>query len=539
VLAAESDLRAAGRPAVNATASAQTFLLGVDPLKVGATITCHSGSVTLLKHQLEQRNGSQWHDNTVTAEASACVWQLSPTPTNPNNSACQVYSPQTPVVASDNEAIQVVSASMVISKDVAGDGYAELDNHGYLYDVGRPATFVFTVTNTGFAPLANITISDDVTTGDCKGIGTLSAPDICVAELIMVGESSDDCLPGYSWDDDALHCHYEPKDRDGVVTECVTGSITMLSPLGNPEFNQQFDLAFPLREFDLGSSQLNGGEMITCRRTILIDDDDVEPYQESRIHRNTVTINADAILGEDDEQQPIIEQLNRTDNETLRVRTPSISLHKSLFTPGPYTTFQEAWFTFEIQNTGNLPLTSVSLVDEVTSGDKSVMNVALCYPGRADKVLGAAIPPSPLARNQANTAFAVTLFPGDYWTCRAKVPLSLNFLTDGTHSNEATVTGFTAGGELVTAISDYTIYVEHPEINLHKQALGLANPSADAICAGPAGTLCPLASYLENDPVVFAYVLVNSSSFDVEQVEIVDKVDPGLASSATGIPAVS
>ncbi|RZQ65164.1 DUF7507 domain-containing protein [Amycolatopsis suaedae] len=367
-----------------------------------------------------------------------------------------------PVTATDDAAFRVVHPAVTIAKDVIGGPFRE----------GDQVTFQITVTNTGDVPLTGVAVADELTASCAQ---TYDEP----------------LQPGGTW---GFGCFGTAPADDFTNVASVTGTPPV-GPAVSATDDAPVDVIHPGIEITKTATPTvvrPGGE-VTFRITVTNTGDSplrdvfvADPSAPSCAKRfpgqlaagATQTYECTHVAGDADFTNTA--RANGTDGTNRAVTDsadaavdvihPAIAVTKTA-EPAEVLEGDTVRFTILVTNTGDVPLTGVTVADDRTP--------------ECTRQIGTLEP-------QAEQSYTCTTTAGP-----------------SGFTNTATASGDAPGGPPVTASDKATFTVHHPDLALVKKITG-----------GP---------FREGDPVPVVLTVTNTGDVVLRQVTVADELAPGCA----------
>ena len=451
------------------------------PLAPNATLTC-SGSYTVTQDDV---NAGQV-DNTATASSGS---------TDSDPSTETVPALQSPSLEVDKQAVSIV--------DTSG---------GNNFDVGTVVSYEYTVTNDG-----NITLTDAITVDDnlipsvscpalpagglnpgqsivCTGDYTVTSDDVDFTSVTNLASATSGTITSPLAD--------ETVPEDGTPSLTTTKELVeVTNPDSSPSAGLSFDEVGDVLTYEF--TVTNDGEIAFTRDVTVTDDRIAGPIvcftpsgsNPSLSVGETVTCEADYVVTQDDlnagevVNQAFAETLfgpgdtpvvSAPVTETALADTmPSLSLTKSAATLPVTTVGQVLTYSFEIENTGNQALNSVSVSDPL-------------------------IP--------ALSCDFATLAVGAVETCSATYTVTQDNVDAGSLTNTATVEALTPQGDLIDETDSITVAMPAagPAVRIEKSA------SPDPF--GPVGS-----------GITYTFEVFNDGNVTLSNLVVTDPIDSGFS----------
>jgi uncharacterized repeat protein (TIGR01451 family) len=361
---------------------------------------------------------------------------------------------------------------------------------------GSKVTFTFTVKNTGNLPLKNIAVTDNKLaaapscpqtvlqpneTMDCTGEYTFVQADIAAGEVVNNAKAAGATDGGTTVDDEST----------AVVRIAQNPQLSLVKKAGTPSGNRVgATIAYTFTVTNTGNLVINGlaiadsklpaaavCPVTTLAPTASTDCTGTYTITQADINSGHVTNTATA-SGTDSGGNPVTSVQSSTD--TPITKEPKLSLVKAVVagTPAQNRPGSKVDYTFTVKNTGNLPLTNISISD--------------------DKLDAAATCP------------VTTLAPDATVVCTGSHTLTQTDVNAGKVTNIAGASGNTANGDTVKS-PDSTAEVTIPEEGALVTEKTAATPSGNT----------------EGSIVRYTFKVTNTGNIPLTLVSIVDpKIQP-------------
>ncbi|MFD8495576.1 CARDB domain-containing protein [Amycolatopsis sp. NPDC059657] len=363
---------------------------------------------------------------------------------------------QRPVTAADDATFTVQRPGISITKNTRGGPFR----------TGDSVTFEIVVTNTGDVPLTNVTVADQL------------APE-CVRAFPSLPINGVQRFP----------CTM-PAPADDVVNVATVSGTPPVGPPVTATANAPVDVIHPGIKLtkEASPTQVRPGEQVTftltvtntgdvplasvsivddktpaCAFTIAVLTPGASQRHQCTINPQTGITNTATATGDDPTKRPV----TSTSTAEVTVIGPGISITKTA-DPKPLLTGQQATFTLIVKNTGDVPLTEVTVTDPLAPA--CAITIGTLAPGAVS---------SPI-------------------TCTVTMP-------GHDLTNIATATGNDPTGRPVTSTDDATVKLATPAITLTKKADATTTPGAT---------------------VTFTLTVTNTGNVDLTPVEATDPTNP-------------
>ncbi|MBN6035371.1 DUF11 domain-containing protein [Amycolatopsis sp. 195334CR] len=368
--------------------------------------------------------------------------------------------PTGPVVTdSDDAAVDVIHPAVTITKDVAPEAVRE----------GDQVTFTITVTNTGDVPLSTVSVVDDQTPSCAREIGLL-APDgsttyTCSVTAGAAGFTNTASVTGT---DPTSRSVSDTDDATFVVQHPGIG-ITKTADEG--PFHAGDQVTFTITVTNTGDVPLTDVQVTDaiapdCAKTIeVLEPQGTSTYTCTMAAPEDDVTNVASVTG----TPPTGPDVTSSDDAVVDVIHPGVEIDKSV-EPGQVRPGDEVTYTITVTNTGDVPLTAVTVTD--------------------DKAPACGFT---LARLDAGAT--------ETRTCTIVVSEDV--------TNTASVTGTDPIGQRVTDTDEAEVDVIGPGITVTK--------------TGPAKPVLP------GQKVTFTVVVKNTGDVPLTDVRLADEVAPGCA----------
>ncbi|WP_236808345.1 DUF7507 domain-containing protein [Amycolatopsis albispora] len=363
------------------------------------------------------------------------------------------------VSTQDDALVDVVHPAVTITKDVSPAAVRE----------GDRVTFTLTVTNTGDVPLTGVQVADPLAAECARTIGSL-APSATTTFTCQVTAGQE----GFT--NTASVTGTDPTDRPVTDTDDATfvvqhPGISIEKTADEGPFHAGDQVTFTIKVTNTGDVPLTGVEVTDpiaarCARTI----GDLEPGGSST-YTCTMTApdddvtNVATVTG----TPPTGPDVSTQDDAVVDVVHPGVQIDKSA-EPGQVRPGDEVTYTITVTNTGDVPLTAVTVTD--------------------DKAPGCGFTLAQLGAGATETR-----------TCTVVVSEDV--------TNTASVTGTDPTGRQVTGTDEAEVDVIGPGITVTK--------------TGPAKPVLP------GQKVTFTVVVENTGDVPLTDVRLTDEVAPGCA----------
>ncbi|QWF80688.1 DUF7507 domain-containing protein [Amycolatopsis sp. CA-230715] len=365
-----------------------------------------------------------------------------------------------PVTATDDAKVDVIHPAIAIQKDAAPGEVRE----------GDTVTFTLTVTNAGDVPLTNVSVVDDRTPACARTFESLAPQAKQTYQCTTVAGAA-----GFT--NTATATGTDPTDRP--VSDSDDASFVVHNPglsitkdaLGGP-FRTGDRVTFRITVTNTGDVPLRAVSVVDpiaadCARTFAeIAAGASESYECTMTAPPDDVVNVATATG----TPPVGPPVTGTDDAKVDVIHPAVTITKDA-SPAMARVGETVTFTLVVRNTGDVPLTNVSVVDDRTPS---------C----------------------ARTFDRVEPSGVQTYTCTA--PAGQDDFT-----NTATVTGTDPTDRTVTATDDASVDVIHPAVTITKDA----DPAA----------------VREGDTVTFTITVTNTGDVPLAEVSVVDDRTPGCA----------
>jgi gliding motility-associated-like protein/uncharacterized repeat protein (TIGR01451 family) len=367
------------------------------------------------------------------------------------------------------------------------------------YNAGDQITYTFTVTNTGNVPLTNVTIADPKVTVVGGPIATLAAgatnSNTFTATYTL---TQADITAGSFTNTATVKGTYNGQDytaTDSDTQNFVMPSISLIktgtyvdnAPVGTYNAGDQITYTFtvtntgnvPLTNVTIADPKVtvSGGPIATLA---------VGATNSNTFSATYTLTQADITAGSFTNTATVKGTYNgqdytATDSDTKTFVMPSISLVKTGTyvdnTPvGTYNAGDQITYTFTVTNTGNVPLTNVTIADPKVT------------------VVGGPIATLAVGATNSNT------FTATYTLTQADI-------TAGSFTNTATVTGTYNGQDYTATDSDTKTFVM-PSISLIKTGTYVDNT--------------PVGTYNAGDQITYTFTVTNTGNVPLTNVTIAD-----------------
>jgi uncharacterized repeat protein (TIGR01451 family) len=365
-----------------------------------------------------------------------------------------------PVDAHDDASFTVLHPGLAITKDVKGGPFRE----------GDTVTFTITVTNTGDSPLTDVAVADSLTPA-CEKTFPLLAP--------KAAESYDCTMPAPPDDvtNVATVTGKPPTGppittSDDALVDVIHPSVSITKTASPEVVRVGEDVTFTLVVANTGDVPLVNVSVVdsltpSCAKTFAtLASQEVQTYNCTAKAGQDDFTNTATVTGDDPTKRPV----TSTDDAKVDVIHPAITISKDA-TPAAVREGDTVTFAITVTNTGDVPLTDVSVVDDQTPA---------C----------------------AHTVGALGIKGTASYTCTT-VAGAAGF------TNTATVTGEDPTKQAVTAKDDAAFTVQHPGLAIIKDVQG-----------GP---------FHVGDSVTFALVVSNTGDVDLHEVTVADALAPECA----------
>ncbi|WIY04620.1 hypothetical protein QRX60_12505 [Amycolatopsis mongoliensis] len=269
-----------------------------------------------------------------------------------------------PVTATAGEPVDVIHPAVTITNDATPAQVRQ----------GDTVTFTLVVTNTGDVPLTDVSIADSRTPACAQSIGTLP-PGALQHHSCTVNAGTD------SFVSSATATGTDPTNRQVSATD--EAAYTVL----HPALSVTHDTKGPFRQGDtvpftvtvtntgdvpLTAVTLTDGQAPTCARTF----DKLEAGQAQKYDCTMTAPNDDVVSTvEAKATAPVGPPITAGAPAKVDVIHPEVQLTKNA-KPGTVRVGDEVTFTIDVRNTGDVPLTSVSIVDDDCAAKFDKLDVA-------------------------------------------------------------------------------------------------------------------------------------------------------------------
>ena len=394
----------------------QNLLEGTDELLVGEVKTLSlelmvTPAANLGPYENSAEASGESVGGTIVSDISHDGTSVDPDGTGPGN-----HDDPTPVEFDENPVIGLAKAVTDVTNNEDGT-----------YDV----TFEILVQNYGDVPLENIQVTDDLT-------ATFPAPaDFSVQSVSATGSLTEN--NNYDGDGDQALLIPATSSLAFGASETIT-IVVEVNPGGNlgPYLNSAF-----------GTAEGPGGT----------------PAEDTSTNGMDPDPDGDGDPTNNDTPTPV----NFTEN-------PSVSVSKELIGNIVENPADNYTFTYEIiiENTGDVPLNEVQVVDELAIAFADAASVTVNSTTITQQPISGALILNPAFDGDSDTEILDgegTLFPGETATIELEITVVAIAMTHpgGPYLNEAVVLGFSPGGVFVLDVDDEEIFLfENPEIVLTK-----------------------------------------------------------------------
>ncbi|SDY09430.1 conserved repeat domain-containing protein [Amycolatopsis xylanica] len=358
-----------------------------------------------------------------------------------------------PVTATDDTPVDVIHPAVTITKDATP----------MVVRAGDTVTFTLTVTNTGDSPLSAVTVTDPIAPACAKTLGTL-APQAKQTYTCTLVAGKDD------FTNVASVTGTDPSNRpvtatDDASVDVIHPAVTITKDAAPTAVREGDTVTFTLVVKNTGDVPLTSVSIVDDKTPACARAFDTLGAGAQQQFTCTVVAGADGftntakVTGTD----PTGRQVDATDDATFTVLHPGISITKDV-KGGPFRAGDTVTFTLTVANTGDSPLTAVTVTDE-------------------------------LAPNCARTFDTLAAGASQTYECTMTAPAD-----DAV--NVAKVSGTPPTGPPLTTSDDAKIDVIHPAVKITKEA------SPRTVRAG--------------DDVTFTIVVTNTGDVPLTDVSIVD-----------------
>jgi uncharacterized membrane protein len=372
-----------------------------------------------------------------------------------------------PVTATAGEPVDVIHPAVTITNDATPAQVRQ----------GDTVTFTLVVANTGDVPLTGVSIADSRTPACAQSIGTLPLG-ASQHHSCTVNAGTD------SFVSSATAIGTDPTNRQVSATDEAAYTVQHPALAITQDMQDRKDMKGPFRPGDavpLTITVANTGDVpltdVKVSEPCVKAFDRLEPGANQKFDCTTTAPQDDVVsTAKATAKAPIGPPVTAEDADEIDVIHPAVKITKE-GTPSTVRAGDEVTFTISLTNTGDVPLTSVSVVDD-----------------------------EPCAKRLA------TLAAGEkrIYTCTRKAP-------DDDFGSTAEVTGMDPGNRSVQSKAEAKVDVVHPQIALMKDAAPY--------------------EVREGDVVTFSILVKNTGDVPLTAVSVVDDHTASCAHTAPGLAA--